>query len=602
LILFGYSFADPRDPLSTALNVDQTFFDVAWGGVRSSSLPYVLEPRKITDTFTFNYANVNEVNCLPLCPWGEGNDALGGPSGPAARAELKDLGGYTSFVDGSLLVNHTFAPMQPPCRKGSDPSCRNPATCMVLSCTDDQIRNDNYVRMELKVDAGNTPNCTFHMMWKDFVSLQCDMHDTGFGEISPYSELVSECYPWTDIGLENTRTGEVLTVASVHHWSFSTSNKKSYFAVYSTNELEAINMVNMIFDNSGFNASLPISIVPMIQSFPRRGAAQTPPRRLPLVDVPVGYDPGTLNSFTIVYGKGQDYGVNLDGRSRRRIGSTSVGVGTRDYTVFTINWYEARLQPGSTYVNRGFYFSSDLGSVKSMADELVPKTFADRIGLEQWSPRKLDVYNDGPKFIVLAASTPGGKSTSCGSPSATLVCSGSSTPRSGYVPFFYVTCGSSSTYFGPNPYHFTPSFGSRFPGHGDISNLVRSYVCDGLDISIRPSWKLMGFFDPTNVNCISFPTATYDATVCDAVMRITNPPLTTQYPTPSPTPSPSIGPTRYQQYRHRSKTTKHQSKSHKFRPKTNKYQSGAHRHRHRPTIVQSKPYRHRPSRMTNDGL
>jgi hypothetical protein len=259
------------------------------------------------------------------------------------------------------------------------------------------------------------------------------MHDTGFGQTSPYLQGVHECYPWTDIGLVNSRTGEVLNVAFIRHWSYSTVNKKMYFAVYSANTAAAINMVNTIFDNSGYASSLPINIVPMTKSLPR-GTTQTTSRRLPLAEVPVGYDAAALNSFTIVYGKGQDYeGVALDGLRRRRIGSTSIGVGTRDYTVFTVNWYGngARLQPGSTYVNRGFYFSSDLGSVQSMADDLLPKTFAEEIGLEQWSSRKVDVYKDGTNFVVLSATAAGGTSTTCGSSSASLICSGSSTPRPG---------------------------------------------------------------------------------------------------------------------------------------------------------------------------
>ncbi|KAL7443404.1 hypothetical protein ACHAXH_007319 [Discostella pseudostelligera] len=543
-----HNFANPSDPLSTALNVDQTFFDVAWGGVRSSSLPYALKPNPSTGTL--NYADVNNVDYLPTCLWG--NDAPGGSAGRAARTDLKNLGGYTSFVDGGLLVNQTFAPILPPCRKGTDPTCTNAATCMVLSCTDDQILNENYVRMELKVDAGSTPNCAYHMMWNGLVSLQCNMHDTGFGQTSPYLDVVNKCSPSTDIGLVNSRTGEeVLNVAFLRHWSYSTSNKRMYFAVYSTNTTSAINMVNIIFDNRGYASSLPINIVPMTQSFLRGGTTQTAPSRLPLADIPVGYDPEILNSFTIVYGKGQDYeGVALDGLSRRRIGSTSLGVGTRDYTVFTVNWYGngARLQPGSTYVNRGFYFSSDLGSVQATANDLVPKTFADEIGLEQWSPRRMDIYKDaGSNFVVLAASAAGGTSTTCDRTSASLICSGSSTPRSGYVPFFHIQCGSSLTYFGPDPYTFTPSFGSRFPGHDNMTNLIRSSVCDGLDTSIRPTWKLMGFFNASNSDCISFPTATYNETVCDmvGVTIATNPPSTSPSIslTNLPTHTQSLSPT-----------------------------------------------------------
>jgi len=127
------------------------------------------------------------------------------------------------------------------------------------------------------------------------------------------------------------------------------------------------------------------------------------------------------------------------------------------------------------------------------------------------------------RFEVLASQEASGTSTTCDNKLASLVCSGRSTPEYGNVPFFYVSCGA-STYFGPNPYHFTPSFGSIFPGHGNTNNLVRSYLCDGLDASIRPSWKLLGFFNPAGSGCTSLANATYDETVC----------LTQVHPTRSP--------------------------------------------------------------------
>lgn len=107
------SFADPDNALSTALNVDQTYFNVGWGGVRSryavyrhnfslnsgfeftptyissntmtphilllysSSLPYALEPDPTTGNLP--YTDPNNVRNLPLCRWG--NDEPGGLQG-----------------------------------------------------------------------------------------------------------------------------------------------------------------------------------------------------------------------------------------------------------------------------------------------------------------------------------------------------------------------------------------------------------------------------------------------------------------------------------------------------------------------------------------
>jgi hypothetical protein len=181
---------------------------------------------------------------------------------------------------------------------------------------------------------------------------------------------------------------------------------------------------------------------------------------------------------------------------------------SRDFSVFSIIGYgfsggSVRLIPGRTYVNRGYYFISDLGSVSGRARDLVNKTHAAQIDQEEWSPRMVDIYRDVTKFIAVAALSSKGNSTTCASPFALLVCSGTLTPRQGNIPFFYVTCGASVTYFGSNPYSFTPSFGSRFPGHGSITNIVGSYVCDGIDVSIQPRWKLMGFFNSSDADCAS---------------------------------------------------------------------------------------------------
>lgn len=96
-------------------------------------------------------------------------------------------------------------------------------------------------------------------------------------------------------------------------------------------------------------------------------------------------------------------------------------------------------------------------------------------------------------------------------------CSGWSTPQMGHVPFFYVKC-QNTTYFGPDPYYFSPNFGSRFPGHGNKADglLVRSYVCNGSDSSVQPTWKMMGFFPVNNCASLLEESYTYDKSVCNS--------------------------------------------------------------------------------------
>ena len=560
-----HSFVDPNDPLAIPEN-DLNHFNVNWGGVRSSKLPYALEP-SAADTLDFD--DVNAVGNLPICPW----------TGPAqrGRAEPKNLpstGGYTTFVEGGLLVNQTFAPLLPPCRKPNvtcgttvDPNL----SCMVESCTQTQIDTQGYVRMELKVAINSSPNCVSESwLWNGMVQLRCDFHDTGVGRIVASLTSYNTCAPWTDIGLINGRTGQGLNIFYLRNWATSPSNKQLFFVVHATDKIAAETAVNSMFNNVGQTTELAIELRALRKNhsyFTSPGTTIQPPTAsIPYEFLPAEYDPRSLNAFTFVYGKGEDYGTGgVDGLGRRRIGDTT-NIGGRDTTVFSVNWQSgARLQPSSTYTNRGYYFASNLGSVKETAASLRVKVAIDQIELEQWAPRRVRIYKRGTTFVAQAASSPKGVSTTCGSLTASLACSGWSTPKAGHVPYFYVKC-QNSTYFGPNPYNFSPSFGSRFPGHGNTLNqsFVRSYVCDGMirsgrkralsayaedeiddfraeDVDevaagsgsgdpvpfARPTWKMMGFFPIGDASCASLEADTYAESVCD--------PDTISSPTPKPT-------------------------------------------------------------------
>ena len=410
-----HSFADPSSPLSTAASTDQTYFNVGRGGVRASSLPYALKPDP--GTGALEYEDVDGVDYLPLCRWGDGDhDRPGGDAGRGARTDLRRLGGYTSVMGDGLLIN---APNVPPvemwCAKASDRWCKNAATCMQPSCTDDEVRRGAR-RVNLFVLARQHPKCAYHTTYNGLVSLQCNMRSKLFGQSRPYLSSTDKCAPWQSLAFFNSQTGAKVDVAFVRHWSWSNRNRRVYFAVNvrdtgAASRKRAIRMVNAAFDNRRSGRVLNIEVRPTNS----------------VAEAPAGYDPGALDAFTFVYGDGDAYGgAALGGKSRRRVGSTEMGKGSRDYTVFTVNWYVecgsvsfvcarlrgrsrrggrpmprpyiclpflccsnfyrygsgARLQPGSTYINKSYMITSNLGSVKDTAGGLVEKTFVDNIGLE----------------------------------------------------------------------------------------------------------------------------------------------------------------------------------------------------------------------------
>ena len=88
--------------------------NIPWSGVRPSNLPFALEPE--TDG-TLNYEDPSTVDYCPICAWGD--DEPGGAQGRCARADLENLGGYTTFVGNGLLVDLPEVDQTPylPCRK-----------------------------------------------------------------------------------------------------------------------------------------------------------------------------------------------------------------------------------------------------------------------------------------------------------------------------------------------------------------------------------------------------------------------------------------------------------------------------------------------------
>ena len=334
---FIQSFA-PENAVAPAL-VDQTYFNVPWTGVRRSNLPFALEPDRYTGELS--YDDPDTVDYCPLCPWGQ--DAPGGEQdmggGRCARTDLRNLRGYTSFVERGLFVNRETIDQQYLwCRKPNADCSTSADTCMARpsECYNaDGTPKTGYTPITLQVNAGQTPNCQNHIgIFEGYQTLQCNMHPTGFGNTGAYlyaGTSSDSCAPWLEggeMGIYREDTGAGITIPYVRHWSWSATNQKMYFSVYSQHLTGAINLVNSVFDNR-LNTTHPLQL--RFETFPPGGTLPGP-----------SYDPGALNAVTFVYGDGSDYNT-VPGTGRRRMGSSS-----RDYTVFTINWWSsgAKLTPG----------------------------------------------------------------------------------------------------------------------------------------------------------------------------------------------------------------------------------------------------------------
>ena len=311
------SFADPRN--SAQSKVNQNYFNVGWGGVRSSTLPYALEPT----TGSLEYADPDTVAPLSLCPMGADDPK---------DLHHSSMGGYTTFARGEgghggdgLLVRSILPAAPPlPCVKNGK---------MQESCTQNEI-DAGARRLELLVRPGETPQCQQTGFRKNgLFLLACDFHDKGFPQLSPVKSYFSAdpCRPWAKLGFRNMRTGKVLQIEVLKHWSGSSDSRKLYFMIAATSASNAANKVNNMFENTGYSQKLSIELVVLPEA----------------TDAPSDYDPDEVGSFTFVYGKGQQN--DAGGTSRRRIAGTQQGPGLRDYTVFTINWLVPSAVSATTY-------------------------------------------------------------------------------------------------------------------------------------------------------------------------------------------------------------------------------------------------------------
>ena len=205
-------------------------------------------------------------------------------------------------------------------------------------------------------------------------------------------------------------------------------------------------------------------------------------------------------------------GASSAGKARVRHGGTSQAyAGGRDYTVFTINWF-APVKPGYTYYNRQYVIADRFSDMDSIS-----RAWQGEASQGMYFPgdtlpneRTVYIYSEGSLFGPSLNQT-------CGRPLATVACTGKSTPHTGAVPKYAITCaGGASKYFGTDPYALSPSRTAFSPS---AQAALRPYLCDGQASSVRPVWTLLGFFLPSA--CSELEGGDFNSGFCIPVAPVT---------------------------------------------------------------------------------
>lgn len=227
---------------------------------------------------------------------------------------------------------------------------------------------------------------------------------------------------------------------------------------------------------------------------------------------------------------------------------TRYGMSGRDFTVFTVNG-RIKLPPQHVYTNRSYLINDKMSDIPTKAKDFVPDSYVDMKDFTDYQAlgRRLEIFSENANFGVAYASSKGGTDTSCGGKGSS-VCVGSTVPKPGLRPQFYITCGG-ATYFGPNLYNFSPPRDKSGPR--EEWEPIRSYRCMGQPAGVWPTFKLLGFF-PTDNSCSGVTFSSYDEDFCPSDGQPTSAPTkvnsptkapTTLPPTRSPTRSPTPAPT-----------------------------------------------------------
>ena len=160
--------------------------------------------------------------------------------------------------------------------------------------------------------------------------------------------------------------------------------------------------------------------------------------------------------------------------------------------------------------------SDELGNVNDNANMLLDETFMAQIDEVDYTGRSVQLYssaddNDLQVFGAAASAAVRGSTTSCDQ--GTPVCTGRTTPGINLSPFFYITGCGNETYFGSDMYFFMPGR-NHSQDIVDHNGTIRAYACEGQPPHLRPSFRLIGYFDPSDENCPSLQNYQYSPAYC----------------------------------------------------------------------------------------
>jgi len=153
-------------------------------------------------------------------------------------------------------------------------------------------------------------------------------------------------------------------------------------------------------------------------------------------------------AITFVHGTNPEYPKAFyRAKSRLWYGLTSKN---RDGTVWDFNFL-GRLRQTETYYNRKYVVIDRLESMESAGMNLRDETFEDVDTLTELPVgQSISLWMNSSSFGATIGNSP------CQHPTGVMACSGSSTPKSGFKPWFYITCGTAMVTTS-DPYHFAVS-------------------------------------------------------------------------------------------------------------------------------------------------
>jgi hypothetical protein len=206
-------------------------------------------------------------------------------------------------------------------------------------------------------------------------------------------------------------------------------------------------------------------------------------------------------------------------KNRMRFGFTT---STRDYTVYTIN-PKVTLSPGRTFTYRQFILVDNFDKMENRAAPWVDEVSMDMYEPGEFNGETISLYSaDGGTTF---GATVGSSATCNAVPAAQVKCTGVSFPQATKRALFAIRCPNAS-YVGTDRYALSP----------DKGDPVRSYLCAGEDILVRPTWTLLGYF--TEGDCADLANGVYEDNYCHGGGNVVG---ATDAPSASPSLAPTVG-------------------------------------------------------------